>query len=102
MFDAVPGLIDYDNNDVVSSLSVIPNEIVAYIIHLVLISDLTMLGTINHARDFARQWSGMSIARFLGREYAVVGEWIMMPESFCWYRIIDIFWRRKRYNSDVQ
>ena len=36
VFDAVPGLIDDDDNDVVSSLSVIPNEIVADIIHLVL------------------------------------------------------------------
>ena len=42
VFDAVPGLIDDDNNDVMSSLSVIPNEIVAYIIHLVLLSVLTI------------------------------------------------------------
>ena len=43
-------LLDGDTNDVVSSLSVIPNEIVAYIIHLVLLSDLTMLGTINRVK----------------------------------------------------
>ena len=53
---AVPWLIDDDNNDVVSSLSVIPNEIVAYIIglHLVLLSDLTMLGTINRVSETFR------------------------------------------------
>ena len=55
VFDAVPGLIDDDNNDVVSSLSVIPNEIVAYIIHLVRLSDLTMLGTINRVSETFRE-----------------------------------------------
>ena len=51
VFDAVPWLMYDDNNDVVSSLSVIPNEIVAYIIHLVLLSDFTMLGAINRVSE---------------------------------------------------
>ena len=48
-------LLDDDTNDVVSSLSVIPNEIVSYIIHLVLLSDLTMLGTINRVSETFRE-----------------------------------------------
>ena len=48
-------LLDDDTNDVVSSLSVIPNEIVSYIIHLVLLSDLTMLGTINRVSETSRE-----------------------------------------------
>ena len=55
VFDAVPGLVYDDNIDIVSSLSVIPNEILAYIIHLVLLSDLTMLGTINRVSETFRE-----------------------------------------------
>ena len=55
VFDAVPGLIDDVTIDVVSRLSVIPNEIVAYIIHLLLLSDLTMLGTINRVSETFRE-----------------------------------------------
>ena len=46
-----------------------------------------------HARDFARQWSGMSIARVLDREYAVVqcldhyGARIILLVSHNWYRL---------------
>ena len=55
VFDAVPGLIGDDNNDVVSSLSVIPNEILSHIIHLILASDLTMSGAINRVSEIFRE-----------------------------------------------
>ena len=136
-------LLGDDTDDVVSSLSVIPNEIVSYIIHLVLLSDLTMLGTIHRVSetfrecatvDMTNRWprlhlseyvaeaprlrpnieSTVSVRRFMRetlpgsgaacrlREFLVgntqwYNAWITMtPESFCWYRIIDIFWRRRR------
>ena len=55
VLDAGPGLIDDDNNDVMSSVSVIPNEILSFIIHLVLASDLTMFGTINRVSETFRE-----------------------------------------------
>ena len=143
VFDAVPGSIYDDNNDIVSSLSVIPNEIVAYIIHLVLLSDLTMLGNINRVSETLREcatvamtnrWPRLHLSEFVAealrlrpniestvcvrrfmretlpgsgaacrlREFLAGNtQWYnasitMMPESLCWYRIIDIFWRRRR------
>ena len=55
-------LLGDDTDDVVSSLSVIPNEIVSYIIHLVLLSDLTMLGTINRVSETFRECGTVDIS----------------------------------------
>ena len=57
VFDDVglPGLIGDDSNYAVSRLTVIPNEILSHLIHLILVFDLIMMGTINRVSETFRE-----------------------------------------------
>ena len=47
-----------------------------------------------YGRYFAGQWSNLSIARFLDTQW--YNAWITLIHESCrWYRITDIFWRRR-------